>query len=140
MSNTARINDLSGITSANDNDAFVIDTFTDTKKITFSNLCSAILNATITSISNTIMSNVPSAVIQVSSELTLNSGSWRDKTQTVSYTHDINKRNVIDVSVNSIKEWGKCQIYATEETSNDITFKCEEVPQSDLNFKVTSMG
>lgn len=78
------------------------------------------------------------AVPTVSPALTLTAGGWADNVQTVSFTHDINKRNVIDVTPESLPEWAKCGVYAVSETPASIVFKCSEVPTADLEFQVTS--
>lgn len=74
----------------------------------------------------------------VSSAMTLAVASWVANTQVVSYEHDVNMRNSIDVNGDSLTEWSRCGIKATSETESSITFTCDELPSFDLSFVVTS--
>lgn len=80
--------------------------------------------------------------ITQSATLTLTVNGWDStlKTQTVTFAHDITKRNVIDITVSELETWAECGVLPTGETNAGITFKCEEIPESALTFKVTSMG
>lgn len=78
--------------------------------------------------------------ITVSDILTLTTNGWNNNAQTVSFAHDTNRRNVIDVVPTDIPAWGAAGVYASAETSAGITFICSSVPVSALTFRVTSMG
>ena len=78
--------------------------------------------------------------ITQSDTLTLTTSGWTNNAQTIAYSHDTAKRNVIDVDPSSVEEWANCGILATAETASGITFTCKTVPENALTFKVTSMG
>ena len=78
------------------------------------------------------------AAATVSSKLTLESTSWVENTQTISYKHDISMRNSIDVDSDCLTTWSVCGIKAISETSESITFTCDEAPTVNLTFVVTS--
>lgn len=78
--------------------------------------------------------------ITQSNALTLTVAGWSNNAQTVTYEHDIGKRNVIDVDSASVEEWASCGVLATVETATTITFTCKTVPENALTFRVTSMG
>lgn len=120
-----QISDLSNGTIKNDNDVFIMDTYEGTTvKIPYSVLKQAIAKA----------------ITTVSSTLTLAVANWdaTTKQQTVVFTHDINKRNVIDITIGEITTWGECGVRAISETATGITFECDTVPETVLTFKVTS--
>jgi hypothetical protein len=71
--------------------------------------------------------------------LTLTASGWTNNAQTVTFAHDVSKRNSIDVEPASIKAWTAAGILATSETASTITFECDTVPTADLSFRVTSM-
>lgn len=77
--------------------------------------------------------------ITQSDTLTLTVAGWSNNAQTVTFAHDIGKRNTIDVEPASIKAWTAAGILATAETTSTITFECDTVPTADLSFRVTSM-
>lgn len=79
--------------------------------------------------------------ITVSDTLTLTTTGWDSVTmqQTVSYSHNTTKRNVIDITPSELPIWGECQVYAVSETDSSITFLCSSIPSYALTFKVTSM-
>lgn len=81
------------------------------------------------------------AKVTVSAELTLTAAGWdaEAKTQTVTFAHNVEDHNSIDVVGASMNDWAMAGVYADSETATSITFKCNnEVPTSDLTFKVTS--
>ena len=79
--------------------------------------------------------------ITQSSLLTLTVAGWDSTTlqQTVSFTHDITKRNVIDITIGEMTTWSECGVRAVSETATGITFECDTVPETALTFTVTSM-
>ena len=82
--------------------------------------------------------NVESAVV-CSPVKTLIPSAWVDKQQTVSMNIDTSKRNIVDVEPDSLQNWSTYGIYASAESSDGITFTCNEVPTVDINFRITSM-
>jgi len=77
--------------------------------------------------------------LTVSSTITLDKDDWdENNNQTIMYNHNVNYRNVIDITPSELSLWGEFDVYAESETSNSITFKCAEVPNVDLTFKVSS--
>ena len=78
--------------------------------------------------------------ITTSALLTLTTVGWSNNTQTVAFSHDTSRRNVIDVTPADIPAWGAAGVYASAETSAGITFTCSSVPASALTFRVTSIG
>lgn len=81
-------------------------------------------------------------VISQSATLTLTVNGWDSTTlqQTVTFAHDTTKRNVIDITVSEIEDWADYGVLAVSETASGITFKCEEIPESELTFTVCSMS
>lgn len=87
--------------------------------------------------------------IKVSELLTLYASNWSGNSQSVSVNNlSTVTRNVIDVDVDSVKEWAKCGVLAvyevldsgsTDVESTTIIFNCDTVPTNDLHFYVTSM-
>lgn len=79
--------------------------------------------------------------IKVSPLLTLPVTGWNSTTlqQSVDFPHDITKRNVIDITIGETTTWGKYGVVAISETASGITFECEEIPETALTFRVTSM-
>ena len=71
--------------------------------------------------------------------LTLTTAGWNNGSQTVPFTHDTSKRNVIDITPSEIPKWAQYGVYAVSETSAGITFNCANTPNEALTFKVTSM-
>ena len=78
--------------------------------------------------------------ITVSPALSLTVAGWSNNAQTVTFSHDTAKRNVIDVDPASVEEWAACGVLATAETATTITFTCKTTPTNALTFRVTSMG
>ena len=80
--------------------------------------------------------------ITQSSALTLTVAGWDStaKTQTVTYSHDTAKRNVIDITISELETWANCGVMVTGETASNLTFKCNTIPESALTFKVCSMS
>ena len=87
-----------------------------------------------------VQSEISALKITQSDTLTLTTAGWTNNAQTVTYAHDMAKRNVIDVDPASVEEWASCGVLAISETVTGITFKCSTVPENALNFRVTSMG
>lgn len=78
--------------------------------------------------------------ITTSLPLTLTTDGWDSSNQQkINLNINILKRNEIDVDINSIKEWGSCQVYAISESPSGITFTCDKIPTKNLTFRVTSM-
>jgi hypothetical protein len=79
--------------------------------------------------------------ITQSATLTLTVAGWDSATlqQTVAFTHDTTKRNVIDITLGEMTTWGECGVRAVSETAAGITFECDTVPETALTFKVISM-
>lgn len=77
--------------------------------------------------------------ITQSDTLTLTVVGWSSNQQTVTFAHDVSKRNSIDVEPANIKAWTAAGILATAETASTITFECDTVPTADLSFRITSM-
>ena len=92
----------------------------------------AALSSTGTSVSNIVVSSV----------LTLDANDWDPLTleQTVTFAHDVFRRNVIDPTISETEDWISNEVLAVSETSASITFSCKSVPSTDLTFRVTSMG
>ena len=78
--------------------------------------------------------------IHVSETLTLQAANWSGNTQTVTYRHSTDTRNVVDITPSEILVWGENGVYAYSETASDITFRCKTTPIQNLTFKLTSMG
>lgn len=87
-----------------------------------------------------VQSEISVLKITQSDTLTLTVAGWSSNQQTVTYAHDVSKRNVIDVDPASVEEWASCGVLATAETATSITFTCKTVPENALTFRVTSMG
>ena len=76
----------------------------------------------------------------VSGTITIPASNWDSETntQTVSINVDTTRRNSIDVTPESLEAWTACSVYAIEETSFGITFKCTYKPNVDLKFNLSS--
>ena len=77
--------------------------------------------------------------MQTTEVLTLTAADWVDNSQTVAYTLDTSKRNVIDVLTESVAAWAASGVLGISETETGITFQCNSIPTADLYFRVTSM-
>lgn len=78
-------------------------------------------------------------MITVSEQFTLTADSWTDNSQTVNVSVNTENRNIIDPVPESLEEWCRCGVYASVESADGVTFVCSEVPETDLNFQITSM-
>lgn len=76
------------------------------------------------------------AKITVSDSYTLTANGWSDNTQTVNVEHIVSNISSIDVIGQYMAEWAIAGVYADSETDTSITFKCNEVPATDLAFKI----
>ena len=81
------------------------------------------------------------AQITTSAVLTLTVAGWNSSTkqQTVTFVHDTTKRNIIDITLVENADWDSCKVYPVSETTTGITFECDEIPETALTFRVTSM-
>ncbi len=88
---------------------------------------------------NQIFTNTPT----VSIPLILTQNGWSlnqngKYTQTVLSPINTNRRNEIDVDIESIEEWSNCFVLATSENENGVVFEADEVPSKNLQFRITS--
>lgn len=79
------------------------------------------------------------ACADITNVITISKDLWVNNSQTVKVIHDTNKRNSIDVVTEDIESWVSSGVCAISETSNDITFTCNQVPTTDLNFRLSSI-
>ena len=82
-----------------------------------------------------------SSPITVSGLITLTTEGWDSTTmqQTVTFAHDLVKRNVIDITPAELPTWAASGVYFLSETAAGITFQCSTIPTTALTFRVTSM-
>lgn len=59
-------------------------------------------------------------------------------TQTVLSNINTDRRNEIDVEIDSIEEWGDCYVLAVSESSNSLVFEAKSLPSKNLSFRITS--
>lgn len=71
--------------------------------------------------------------------LTLISGNWSAKTQTLTVTGvTTTSTNLIVIeSITMGDRWGAAKVYATGQAADEITFTCDTVPTENIEFKVT---
>jgi len=65
--------------------------------------------------------------------------SWTNNQYTFTYSHNTSNRTIIDIDTTQLDSWSEYGVYAYSETSEAIIFKCKEVPETALRFKIATM-